>query len=126
MLLSNRRKFLLGSFCLIGCGYTPVRGKNSKTKELLGSIFVQDPKNRAEFELVRNLEKQFAERPIIEGGGSNFRPIPKLINLLKSMGVTNPNHFSYRLLVYILYVLFTKPMEDFYVFCKNFFIFIRG
>lgn len=59
MLLSNRRKFLLGSLCLVGCGYAPVRGKNSQTKELLSSIFVQDPKNRAEFELVRNLEKQF-------------------------------------------------------------------
>ena len=66
-----------------------------------------------------NLKKQFAKRPRIEGDGSNVYPIPKLINLLKSMGVTNPNHFSYRLLVYILYILFTKPMEEFYVFCKN-------
>ena len=65
------------------------------------------------------MKKQFAKRPRIEGDGSNVYPIPKLINLLKSMGVTNPNHFSYRLLVYILYILFTKPMEEFYVFCKN-------
>ena len=59
MSLFSRRKFLIGSFLLAGCGYAPVHGTGSKTKKLYNSVFVQAPKDRVEFELVRNLEKQF-------------------------------------------------------------------
>ena len=61
MLLFSRRKFLVGSFCLTGCGYAPVRGTGSKAKKLYSSVFVQAPKDRVEFELVKNLEKQFGK-----------------------------------------------------------------
>jgi LPS-assembly lipoprotein len=61
MLLFNRRKFLVGSFFLTGCGYTPVHGTDSKAKKLYSSVFVQAPKDRVEFELVKNLEKQFGK-----------------------------------------------------------------
>ena len=61
MLLFSRRKFLVGSFFLTGCGYTPVHGTDSKVKKLYNSVFVQAPKDRVEFELVKNLEKQFGK-----------------------------------------------------------------
>ena len=59
MSLFNRRQFLIGVFFLVGCGYAPVHGTDPKIKKLYTSVFVQAPKNRVEFELVRNLEKQF-------------------------------------------------------------------
>ena len=59
MSLFSRRNFLIGLFFLVGCGYAPVHGTNPKTKKLYTSVFVQAPKDRVEFELVRNLEKQF-------------------------------------------------------------------
>jgi|GEM_PF-263904 len=59
MSLYSRRKFLTAAFFLVGCGYAPVHGINPKTKKLYTSVFVQAPKDRVEFELVRNLEKQF-------------------------------------------------------------------
>ena len=59
MSLFSRRKFLTTAFLLVGCGYAPVHGTNPKTKKLYTSVFVQAPKDRVEFELVRNLEKQF-------------------------------------------------------------------
>jgi len=61
MLLFSRRKFLVGLFFLTGCGYTPVRGTGSKVKKLYSSVFVQAPKDRVEFELVKNLEKHFGK-----------------------------------------------------------------
>ena len=59
MSLFSRRKFLTAAFFLVGCGYAPVHGRNPKTKKLYNSVFVQAPKDRVEFELVRNLEKRF-------------------------------------------------------------------
>ena len=59
MLLFSRRKFLTGALFLVGCGYAPVHGTKLKTKKNYTSVFVQAPKDRVEFELVRNLEKQF-------------------------------------------------------------------
>ena len=59
MSLFDRRKFVIGAFFLVGCGYAPVHGTDPKTKKIYTSVFVQAPKNRVEFELVRNLEKQF-------------------------------------------------------------------
>ena len=56
MLLSNRRGFLLAAFALAGCGFVPVHGSNSKSQVFRNSVLVQAPKNRVEFELVRNLE----------------------------------------------------------------------
>ena len=62
MSLFSRCKFLIGVFFLVGCGYAPVHGTNPKTKKLYTSVFVQAPKDRVEFELVRNLEKQFRKK----------------------------------------------------------------
>jgi LPS-assembly lipoprotein len=56
MLLSDRRAFLLAAFALTGCGFAPVHGSNSKSQIVRNAVLVQAPKNRAEFELVRNLE----------------------------------------------------------------------
>ena len=56
MLLSDRRGFLLAAFALAGCGFVPVHGRNSKSQAFRNSVLVQAPKNRVEFELVRNLE----------------------------------------------------------------------
>ena len=56
MLLSNRRGFLLAAFALTGCGFVPVHGSNSKSQIFRNAVLVQSPKNRVEFELVRNLE----------------------------------------------------------------------
>ena len=64
MSLFDRRKFVIGAFFLVGCGYAPVHGTDPKTKKLYTSVFVQAPKNRVEFELVRNLEKQFRKNSL--------------------------------------------------------------
>ena len=56
MLLSNRRGFLLAAFALAGCGFVPVHGSNSKSQIFRNAVLIQAPKNRVEFELVRNLE----------------------------------------------------------------------
>ena len=56
MLLSNRRGFLLAACALAGCGFVPVHGSNSKSQIFRNAVLVQAPKNRVEFELVRNLE----------------------------------------------------------------------
>ncbi len=56
MLLSNRRGFLLAACALAGCGFVPVHGSNSKSQIFRNAVLVQAPKNRVEFELVRNLD----------------------------------------------------------------------
>ena len=56
MLLSNRCGFLLAAFALVGCGFVPVHGSNSKSQIFRNAVLVQAPKNRVEFELVRSLE----------------------------------------------------------------------
>ena len=56
MLLSDRRTFLLAALALTGCGFAPVHGRSSKSLIVRNAVLVQAPKNRAEFELVRNLD----------------------------------------------------------------------
>ena len=56
MLLSDRRAFLLAALALAGCGFAPVHGRSSKSLIVRNAVLVQAPKNRAEFELVRNLD----------------------------------------------------------------------
>jgi LPS-assembly lipoprotein len=56
MLLSDRRTFLLAALALAGCGFAPVHGRSSKSLIVRNAVLVQAPKNRAEFELVRNLD----------------------------------------------------------------------
>ena len=59
MWLSNRREFLLAGLSLVGCGFEPVHRSESKSHVFSNQVFVQAPTNRAEFELVRNLEVHF-------------------------------------------------------------------
>jgi LPS-assembly lipoprotein len=59
MWLSNRREFLLAGLSLVGCGFEPVHRSESKSHVFSNQVFVQAPTNRAEFELVRNLEVYF-------------------------------------------------------------------
>ena len=61
MWLSSRRRFLLVALALAGCGFTPVNGVNSNSQMLRNTVLVQAPTNRAEFELVRNLEVQLGQ-----------------------------------------------------------------
>ena len=56
MLLSDRRAFLLAALALAGCGFAPVHGRSSKSLIVRNAVLVQAPTNRAEFELVRNLD----------------------------------------------------------------------
>ena len=56
MLLSDRRKFLLAALALTGCGFAPVHGSGSKSMIVRNAVLVQEPNNRVEFELVRNLD----------------------------------------------------------------------
>ena len=56
MLLSDRRAFLLAALALAGCGFAPVHGRSSKSLIVRNTVLVQAPTNRAEFELVRNLD----------------------------------------------------------------------
>ena len=59
MWLFDRRGFLLTGLSLVGCGFEPVHRSASKSHVFSNEVFVQAPKNRAEFELVRNLEIHF-------------------------------------------------------------------
>ena len=61
MWLSSRRGFLLVALALAGCGFVPVGGVSSKSQMLRNTVLVQAPKNRVEFELVRNLEVQLGQ-----------------------------------------------------------------
>ena len=54
MWLSSRRGFLSAALVLVGCGLTPVMEPSSQ--QLYKQVLVQAPVNRAEYELVRNLE----------------------------------------------------------------------
>lgn len=56
MWLSSRRGFLSAALVLAGCGLTPVMDPSSQ--RLYNQILIQAPVNRAEYELVRNLEAQ--------------------------------------------------------------------
>ena len=56
MWLSSRRGFLSAALVLAGCGLTPVMDPSSQ--RLYNQILLQAPVNRAEYELVRNLEAQ--------------------------------------------------------------------
>ena len=56
MWLSSRRGFLSAALVLAGCGLTPVMDPSSQL--LYNQILIQAPVNRAEYELVRNLEAQ--------------------------------------------------------------------
>ena len=56
MWLSSRRRFLSAALVLAGCGLTPVMDPSSQ--RLYNQILIQAPVNRAEYELVRNLEAQ--------------------------------------------------------------------
>ena len=56
MWLSNRRRFLSAALVLAGCGLTPVMEPG--LQQLYNQILIQSPVNRAEYELVRNLEAQ--------------------------------------------------------------------
>ncbi len=60
MLLSNRRRFLLGlsALPLAGCGFEPVYGTNGSAEKLRGQISLQDPRDRNSFELVNALEQR--------------------------------------------------------------------
>jgi LPS-assembly lipoprotein len=59
MWLFDRRGFLLTGLSLVGCGFEPVHRSASKSYGFSNEVFVQAPKNRGEFELVRNLEIHF-------------------------------------------------------------------
>ena len=61
MWLSSRRGFFLAALVLAGCGFEPVSGVNAKSQILRNTVLVQAPKNRVEFELVRNLEVQLGQ-----------------------------------------------------------------
>ena len=61
MWLSSRRGFFLAALVLAGCGFEPVSGVNAKSQMLRNTVLVQAPKNRVEFELVRNLEVQLGQ-----------------------------------------------------------------
>ena len=61
MWLSDRRGFLLAALALAGCGFAPVHGNSDKFDKLRNAVLVQAPTNRAEFELVRNLEVQLGQ-----------------------------------------------------------------
>ena len=54
MWLSSRRGFLCAALALAGCGLTPVMEPGSQ--QLYNQVLIQAPVNRAEYELVRNLE----------------------------------------------------------------------
>ena len=56
MWLSSRRGFLSAALALAGCGLTPVMETSSQ--QLYNQVLIQAPVNRAEYELVRNLEAQ--------------------------------------------------------------------
>ena len=56
MWLSSRRGFLCAALALAGCGLTPVMEPGSQ--QLYNQVLIQAPVNRAEYELVRNLEAQ--------------------------------------------------------------------
>ena len=56
MWLSSRRGFLSAALVLAGCGLTPVMEPG--LQQLYNQILIQAPLNRAEYELVRNLEAQ--------------------------------------------------------------------
>jgi LPS-assembly lipoprotein len=56
MWLSSRRGFLSAALVLAGCGLTPVM--DPSLQRLYNQILIQAPVNRAEYELVRNLEAQ--------------------------------------------------------------------
>ena len=56
MWLSSRRGFLSAALVLVGCGLTPVM--EPSLQQLYKQVLVQAPVNRAEYELVRNLEAQ--------------------------------------------------------------------
>lgn len=56
MWLSSRRGFLSAALVLAGCGLTPVM--EPRSQQLYKQVLVQAPVNRAEYELVRNLEAQ--------------------------------------------------------------------
>ena len=56
MWLSSRRGSLSAALVLAGCGLTPVMDPSSQ--RLYNQILIQAPVNRAEYELVRNLEAQ--------------------------------------------------------------------
>jgi len=56
MWLSSRRGFLSAALALAGCGLTPVMEPSSQ--QLYNQVLIQAPVNRAEYELVRNLEVQ--------------------------------------------------------------------
>ena len=56
MWLSSRRGFLSAALALAGCGLTPVMETSSQ--QLYNQVLIQAPVNRAEYELMRNLEAQ--------------------------------------------------------------------
>ncbi len=58
MLLSDRRTFLLSLLALGACGFEPVYGTNGAANNLRGSILVDEPKNRQQFQLVEQLEQR--------------------------------------------------------------------
>ena len=61
MLLFDRRASLFAAFALVGCGFAPMHGTNSKSLIVRNKVLVQAPKNRVEFELVQNLEVQLGQ-----------------------------------------------------------------
>lgn len=56
-----RRTFLLGSFALAGCGFTPVHGPGGTARDLRGRIAVAAPADEEGLALVRRLEDRLGE-----------------------------------------------------------------
>ena len=63
MLLSDRRAFLLGFAALGACGFEPVYGTSGAASGLRGSILVDEPTNRQQFQLTEQLEQRLGRAP---------------------------------------------------------------
>lgn len=60
---SDRRLFLTSLLALGACGFTPVYGPGRAAKGLRGTIFVTEPGDREEYELVKRLEERLGRAP---------------------------------------------------------------
>lgn len=57
----NRRHFLISAAALSGCGFTPAYGPGGAANALRGSVTVDAPNNRNEFDLVTHLERRLGQ-----------------------------------------------------------------
>jgi LPS-assembly lipoprotein len=54
----NRRTLLLAPLALAACGFTPALAPEGPASRLLGAVYVQDPTDKAGFDLVERLEER--------------------------------------------------------------------